>query len=1204
MVGSESPLRPINSLDFQYRYLALVNFLYPTYFILSNLVDIVFTWHRICITIHCNIMKSIGNTFHQQIQLMRHRGFTLITTISLLVLLTMIAIGVLSLSSVTLRGSQQGNGQAQARANARLALQLALGDLQRHAGPDQRVTAAADMINASQNRQWLGVWKTTQTSGSNELPSTRWTTTRQDSSITDDRTNPAITQQSFFQRWMVSGNGTPSSPGSSLTRILGPGSVQATTDFVDVPLVTTQNGSTPGGYAYWVSDQSTKADAATGADSQNLAENNRLMQPPRTGISVLAGLENHQLLRDDEIRKFISHRQGELTASGSRTAWNQWRHSTTAASRSVLSDPIRGGLKKDLSVYLIQGSAPSNGPLYPAVTDNTPLLNSTLRSIQGPRLGSLRAWSMLADRSATAGVAPSAASELVAMGKFNRAPNFQRFQSHPIHPVMASVQLYTRFSYIRGFLAVHLFPRIILWNPYNVRLAAAEYTIDFNHAVNDSMDVERITANAGGAAGSRIISTAYDTRGAKENRMRLTIESTAFEPGEALVFSPKPNASAIAGRAMPLVQRSTTGQNVMSAQVSPRQLTNFYITLNALPGVSAQDLPIRADHNKGSYYWIDMMDWWEGNPDNGLKVSMHLGSANNYTSLLNLPLLQLVDTDNWKRGYEGRFNNGRWKVGGQEMVYNYETTSDFEPWARTNYGFRLKWWAEKNPSNLAGAGADRMWQGAVLADYNLRAPMSHHTPYDNITDNAESHHWYMWGPYAVEREQGLPYLSPELAAHSSANGFRANPFFGGASSRPTHVYPIYDLPLPAERVVSLGRFQHAQITAFLWHANYPIGGSLVPQNLKSRDRSADVNSALSSMWTTELPHLPAWMLQDRNSEPVIYDLAYEANYELWDRFFLSGANASEKTAFAANPAALLANRRLQSIGTAEPAVLNDYHRAASQLLLRGGFNVNCTDPAAWRALLSSLRGLSLGGSTGQSTPFPRNYNNTGAAYEPNSIYDPQVWTGMRRLSDAQITALATQIVAEVRRRGPFHSVADFVNRRLVRSTGVSSNVSASGLKGTLQAAIDNAGINTRFVRTELALTRTGHGRASYEPGSNLDAWADPTHMRDNAAIGLPTCLQQGDLLQPLGSLLVSRGDTFTIRAYGEARAADGVTVTARAWCEAEVQRMPYYVDRSNPPEMPPFTAAGAATTGFTPINRVFGRRFELVSFRWLNAGEI
>jgi len=183
-------------------------------------------------------------------------------------------------------------------------------------------------------------------------------------------------------------------------------------------------------------------------------------------------------------------------------------------------------------------------------------------------------------------------------------------------------------------------------------------------------------------------------------------------------------------------------------------------------------------------------------------------------------------------------------------------------------------------------------------------------------------------------------------------------------------------------------------------------------------------------------------------------------------------------------------------------------------------------------------------------------------------------------------------------------VADFVNRRLVRATGVSSALAATGVKGTLQAAIDTARLNDRFNRTELVLTRTGYGKGSYEPSSNADAWADTAHMRDNASAGLPTCLQQGDLLQPLGSLLVARGDTFVVRAYGEARAADGITVTARAWCEAEVQRMPQYVDRSNLAELPPYSATGAVYSGFSDINRLFGRRFELVSFRWLGANEI
>jgi Tfp pilus assembly protein PilW len=88
------------------------------------------------------------------------RGFTLIITISLLVLLTMVAVGVLSLSSVTLRASNQGNASAVARANARLALMLAIGDLQVTMGPDRAATGKAGSLFPDSPRQHLlGAWQ-------------------------------------------------------------------------------------------------------------------------------------------------------------------------------------------------------------------------------------------------------------------------------------------------------------------------------------------------------------------------------------------------------------------------------------------------------------------------------------------------------------------------------------------------------------------------------------------------------------------------------------------------------------------------------------------------------------------------------------------------------------------------------------------------------------------------------------------------------------------------------------------------------------------------------------------------------------------------------------------------------------------------------------------------------------------------------------
>ena len=71
----------------------------------------------------------------------RSRGFALIVTISLMVLLMVIGLGLLTLSAISMRSQRIGSAQSVARANARLALLIAIGDLQKHAGPDQRVTA-------------------------------------------------------------------------------------------------------------------------------------------------------------------------------------------------------------------------------------------------------------------------------------------------------------------------------------------------------------------------------------------------------------------------------------------------------------------------------------------------------------------------------------------------------------------------------------------------------------------------------------------------------------------------------------------------------------------------------------------------------------------------------------------------------------------------------------------------------------------------------------------------------------------------------------------------------------------------------------------------------------------------------------------------------------------------------------------------------
>lgn len=112
------------------------------------------------------------------------KGFALIVTLSLMILLTVIAVGLLTLSSVSLRTASGEQAMAKARANARMALMLAIGELQKSAGADQRVTAAAGILPAAKpavpgRAHWTGVWDTS-------------------------AFNPAKPDTKAFVRWLVS----------------------------------------------------------------------------------------------------------------------------------------------------------------------------------------------------------------------------------------------------------------------------------------------------------------------------------------------------------------------------------------------------------------------------------------------------------------------------------------------------------------------------------------------------------------------------------------------------------------------------------------------------------------------------------------------------------------------------------------------------------------------------------------------------------------------------------------------------------------------------------------------------------------------------------------------------------------------------------------------------------------------------------------
>ena len=406
--------------------------------------------------------------------------------------------------------------------------------------------------------------------------------------------------------------------------------------------------------------------------------------------------------------------------------------------------------------------------------------------------------------------------------------------------------------------------------------------------------------------------------------------------------------------------------------------------------------------------------------------------------------------------------------------------------------------------------------------------------------------------------------------------------------------PFFEIP--KEPMLSLGAFQNADLSDSAYSPGSQFGNAWASGFVSRTSVARSLKTATTAGAEKISPNGLG-----------IYDSSYLLNAAVWDGYYFSSIAPRTSPAGAGGSPSVYDSPVAQTTQSAEDVVSNwvqapednplrnprhIFHRggvsddeivdrlnssagcrwAAAHMLVDGSFNVNSVNEAAWRAMLASLRGSKLDVTgkgvhdAGDSTPVPR-------LREPSGT-PGDLWNGFRELSDDQIRSLAHEIVQEVRDRGPFQSMGEFVNRRLASTT--------LGLKGALQAAIDRSNLNSHA-------TVEKFNNSGYPFRSNLP--------EPYTGTGTPGWLTQADLLTALGPFITVRSDTFTIRAYGEAKDTEG-KVLARAWCEAVVQRVPDLLDpdpNDNATELP---------LDLTPVNARFGRRFEIISYRDLAEDEL
>jgi hypothetical protein len=1215
----------------------------------------------------------------------RQSGFALLITITLLAFLVLLLVSLATLTRVETQVASNGQQIAQARQNALLALNIALGELQKYAGPDQRTSVPADLdatlAVSTKSGRWLGIYGGGVSASYADTPAII-----ADKIAAAAAAGPSNGSQALLINWLVSGNeGTAFDPATAVGAagdIIAPPSVfqftpngavsgltaSSTAVSTDITVADKDNVARParlligantvgtdgadaslasyvvaplkeisvvvpglgntavpvGRYAWWVGDEGAKARVnlpmSTAAQARNAFVSSQRaaaelvdVMHPANGTTLSAAdmldptgtLSRYDPESDGLLSVLAPDQLPLLSASGAaalRQAIQYRYHDLTAYSSSVLTDTYAGGLKKDLSSLL------ATGAVLPAAGDflfkPEPGPGATISSYGVPTWGQLRSF---------ATTRTPVTRELLC-----QLPTATQTGVSPVLSYAGVGFQYVSAGGVGDPIQLAMYPIAVLWNPYNATLKGAKYEMGLTRRYSGMLQLQAHTptktspwtiketrnfvrggglvtggaaANADGSA--NLTSTATGTTDASTGiYLRFVIDARNVDlgPGESMVFTLPGNQ---------IYSAPMTGSPANELRKGVR--VTAHALMPAASWVAAGETDFRVgvygknDGNRTMFSPASLDGHFSGSEADAYLGEVASSGADGYgletgPNGVTKPWFQSIS-----RVFGGR------KTGSDVVSGTTKYTSILQgpgplPSLTTGPEFLLSVRARFSTTDAV------RW----IAQGNPRAPIMTRANPDGGT--APGYYGYADG---AEWQDFSLAPSGRASSGSSLNS--------GTDITDTTLFEY----LPEDQpLLSLGQLQHANLSLLGSYPSYPLGNSLADYRFKGNTGDFLGRLHRTDGWGATSFNAPTHLIT------AYYDVSYLLNRALWDRYFVStvphpGTGLAGDTAATPVPEApgdLPNPRHLRQAGISDD-VLRDGDRAAAGLLLTGGFNVNSTSEQAWRAVLGGINRLPydpIAGGTGSPLQaamprFAKPTTTTAASSAP--------WQGYRQLTDAQIAQFARNIVAEIRKRGPFVSLGDFVNRRL-RDNPATIPASPPLLnadervKGVIQSAIDatvsgataiNGGSTTPFsAAAPFTVVGVNYTGGTYTDTNLMRGGPANVAPYGSRAAFAPQFLTQGDVLSAIGASLSARSDTFVIRTCGETvnpalSATDHGYITGRAWCEAIVQRVVEPMRRKSAVTTDPDYNEPAAAT---PTQPDFGRRFKVVAFRWLGPNDI